>query len=415
MRIFSNIYPWLDGVRIDYGWGGTLAITMSRMPHFEWLTANMLSIGGYSGHGVSMATMGGALAAEAIGGVAERFDVMAAGRDAIITGRACVPPAAAGARHGLLFSERPVGAALRLLNFTQKLSASIRMTIMNKSENRQILDAANKTAPRAQLSYFERSASTDDIVTALKRDGGVIVKEQAEDGLADQIMRELRPHFDEQGRRSASVFNGYKTQRLSLVLAHAPSTAKLMAHRRALEIAEAVLGPHCVSFQIGSTSAIEIMPGEKAQILHRDDEIYPLRLPGAELQLSVLWALTDFTAENGATRVALGARNMLEPYLYRDEDIQQAVMPKGSMLVYLGRTMHGGGANMSTGARTALVNTYSLGWLKPETNHALSYPKQLIDSFPQPLPRLLGYQAHGGHLGLYPGDPDEMWGEDTLQ
>jgi len=269
----------------------------------------------------------------------------------------------------------------------------------------------NQTA----LEIFDRTASTADIVAALKRHGGVIVREEADADIVDDIMSELRPHFDRQGKLSASVFNGYKTQRLSLVLSHAPSTSKLMAHPRALEIAKAVLGAHCVNFQIGSTSAIEIMPGEKEQVLHRDDAIYPLRLPGAELQISVLWSLTDFTEENGATRVALGAQSMLEPYLYRDSDIKQAVMPRGSMLVYLGQTLHGGGANKSNAARSALVNTYSLGWLKPETNHVLSYPENLIKSFPDPLPRLLGYQAHGGHVGLYPGDPDNMWNEDTLE
>lgn len=75
-KAMLSIYPQLEHTKIDYGWGGTLGITMSRMPHFEWLTPNMITIGGYSGHGVMMATMGGALAAEAIDGVATRFDVM---------------------------------------------------------------------------------------------------------------------------------------------------------------------------------------------------------------------------------------------------------------------------------------------------------------------------------------------------
>lgn len=71
-----SVYPQLKDVRIDYGWGGTLAITMNRMPFFDWLAPNIATVGGYSGHGVMMATMGGALAAEAIAGTAERFDIM---------------------------------------------------------------------------------------------------------------------------------------------------------------------------------------------------------------------------------------------------------------------------------------------------------------------------------------------------
>ena len=72
-----SVYPQLKDVRIDYGWGGTLAITRSRMPHFARLAPNVLSTSGYSGHGVSMATLAGKLAAEAIAGQAERFDTMA--------------------------------------------------------------------------------------------------------------------------------------------------------------------------------------------------------------------------------------------------------------------------------------------------------------------------------------------------
>ena len=72
-----EIYPQLRDIRITHAWGGTLGITMNRMPHFERLTGNILSASGYSGHGVAMATLGGKLAAEAIAGQAERFDLMA--------------------------------------------------------------------------------------------------------------------------------------------------------------------------------------------------------------------------------------------------------------------------------------------------------------------------------------------------
>ncbi len=71
------IYPQLAGVKIDYAWGGTLGITMNRMPHFARLSSNVLSVSGYSGHGVAMATLGGKLAAQAVQGQAEQFDIFA--------------------------------------------------------------------------------------------------------------------------------------------------------------------------------------------------------------------------------------------------------------------------------------------------------------------------------------------------
>ena len=76
-RFMLRIYPRLAGLRIDYGWGGTLAITMKRLPHFGRLPPNVYFAQGYSGQGVAMANLAGALIAEAIAGTAERFDVMA--------------------------------------------------------------------------------------------------------------------------------------------------------------------------------------------------------------------------------------------------------------------------------------------------------------------------------------------------
>jgi len=71
------VFPQLAHTRIDYGWGGTLAITLNRMPHFDRLDGNLFVAQGYSGHGVALATLGGKLMAEAIATSAERFDVFA--------------------------------------------------------------------------------------------------------------------------------------------------------------------------------------------------------------------------------------------------------------------------------------------------------------------------------------------------
>ncbi len=264
----------------------------------------------------------------------------------------------------------------------------------------------------SNVPYFDSNDASLDIVHSLKQFGAVIIRNQISDELADTVLSELRPHFDEKGRASESVFNGFNTRRLSRILEYSRHAAELIGHERVTDIADAILLEQCVSYQLGSTTGIEIWPGESAQVLHRDDEIYPISMPGIDVQISALWALNDFTAENGATRVAIAPRKKLEPYLIREEEVDQAVMPKGSVLFYLGRTWHGGGENRAKKPRAALINTYSLGWLKPEVNYPFVHSKELIHSFDQPIPRLMGYQAHGGHIGLYPGDPDDMWGED---
>ena len=271
---------------------------------------------------------------------------------------------------------------------------------------------ATEGAPR--LDGFDRHAPSEAVVAALQRDGAVIVREQVEPEVADAVLRELRPHFDEQGKASQNDFNGYKTLRLSCILAESRTSAELIGHPRVLEVADAVLLRYCTSYQVGSTTAIEIWPGETAQVLHRDDGIYPISLAGMELQVSAMWSLQDFTVENGATRVVLGSHRRLEPYRPKDADVSQAVMPKGSLLLYLGSTLHGGGPNRSNAARAGLINTYSLGWLRPEVNHVLTLPRELIESYPDRIRRLMGYQSYGRFLGVYPDDPDGLWKDDRV-
>ncbi len=259
------------------------------------------------------------------------------------------------------------------------------------------------------LQTLDNRSASEDIVAALTQDGGVIVANQVEHSLVDKIAGELRPHFDDQGHKFQNDFNGFKTLRLGAILALSRAAADLIAHPWVMEIADAVLGPHCESYRIGSSTGIEIYPGEEDQVLHRDDEIYPMRIPDVEFQLSAMWALDDFTLENGATRVVPGSNDLREVSSVNEADVIQAVMPKGSVLFYLGSTIHGGGANRSQLPRSGLITTYSLGWLRQEENYYLSIPREVADSYPEHVRRLMGYQAHGKYLGVYPGDPDGHW------
>ncbi len=259
------------------------------------------------------------------------------------------------------------------------------------------------------LQTLASQSNSDEIVSALLQDSGVIVANQAQDDLINRIVSELRPHFDKQGHKFQNNFNGYDTLRLGAILGLSHSAAELIAHSRVMEIADAVLRPHCDNYRIGSSTAIEISPGEADQVLHRDDDFYPFRIPNVEFQISAMWALDDFTLENGATRVVLGSNDMRDVSNVKDADIVQAVMSKGSVLYYLGATIHGGGANRSQLPRSGLITTYSLGWLRQEENQYLSVPREVADSYPEHVRRLMGYQAHGKYLGVYPNDPDGRW------
>ena len=261
------------------------------------------------------------------------------------------------------------------------------------------------------LQYFNPEANSGDVVEALRRDGAAVVKNQVNPEIVHAVLAQFRTPFDEVGKFDESDFNGYKTLRVSGVLAVSPASADLVAHPRVMEVADEILLAHCINYRIGSLTAIEIWPGETDQSLHLDDGIYPVRMPGMQLQISAMWALEDFTEENGATRVALGSHldsnitNTAEVQ-YQD-DIVQAVMPKGSVLFYLGTTWHGGGANRTDKPRAGLINTYALGWLRQEENQYLNVPREIAEQHSDIIQRLMGYQMHRT-LGAFQ-HPDGTW------
>jgi Phytanoyl-CoA dioxygenase (PhyH) len=205
------------------------------------------------------------------------------------------------------------------------------------------------------LESLDANVSPAAVVDVLRRDGGVIVRDLAPVGLIDACAAELRLSFDEYDESQRTDFSGAKTLRCGGVLRYAPTCAALIAHQMVMAVADVILLPSCAEYQIGSTTGVEILPGESEQQLHRDDTPYPIQVAGLELQIGVMWAFNDFTAENGATRVVPGSHRYLRAW-HRPDLTQwaQAVMPKGSAVFYLGSTWHGGGANGFARRRTTL-------------------------------------------------------------
>lgn len=278
------------------------------------------------------------------------------------------------------------------------------------------------------LTYLDKSTDADAAVNVLRRDGAVVITELVDSSLVDKISAELRPHLDETGLSTKSDFNGDRTLRaVASMLSIAPSSAALVNHDRVIEIADQILLPYCATYQVGSMSAIEILPGESAQALHRDDSLYPIEIAGMELLIGVMWALDDFTHENGATRVVPGSHRYLRSWhLPEVSEWESAVMPKGSVLFYMGSTWHGGGANESAAPRAGLINSYSLGWLRQETNHYLETPPEVAAQFEPRLRALLGYTPHGSgddEIGNFRADcpawlatpPEPAWRDERGQ
>ncbi len=247
------------------------------------------------------------------------------------------------------------------------------------------------------LQSFDKSEDTGNVIQALRRDGAVIVNRAADSHLIDAVVAELRPALDADKPELATPFDGDKTLRASYgLLTYAPSAAGLVDHDLVIEVGNDILLPHCSSYNIGSLTAIEIHPGEAAQALHRDDSLYPIENAGMELLIGVMWALSDFTPENGGTRVVPGSHRFLRSWHLPDVSRwEAATMPKGSVLFYLGSTWHGGGANNSNSPRLGLINTYSLGWLRQESNGFLDTPPEVAAKFDPRLRALMGYSTYG--------------------
>lgn len=223
---------------------------------------------------------------------------------------------------------------------------------------------------------------------------------------------ELRPYV-EATAPGQDGFTGFKTTRTGALVARSPGCRKAILDRRIRAICDQVLLPNCDRYQLHLGQLIRIMPGQAAQPIHRDRWAWGTHLKGVEPQLNTIWALTDFTKENGATQVVPRSIDWPDSRQPEPEEITWATMKRGSVLVYTGTVFHGGGANVSTTDRWGLNLTYALGWLRQEENQYLSCPPEIARTLDPELAQLIGYAMGSYALGYYtpplpPGEGPEV-------
>jgi ectoine hydroxylase-related dioxygenase (phytanoyl-CoA dioxygenase family) len=251
-----------------------------------------------------------------------------------------------------------------------------------------------------KLAHFPADAPAEAVVAALTRDGAVILDDAMTAAEVDALVAELRPYV-EATAPGRDGFSGDRTTRTGALVARSALSRKVVTDPRVLAIADAVLKPNCHRYQLHLTQVIRIMPGQGAQPIHRDRWAWGKHLAHLEPQLNTIWALTDFTADNGATQVVPGSVTWPDERVAEPGEIGRAEMRRGSVLVYLGSVFHGGGANVSDADRWGLNITYALGWLRQEENQYLSCPPEIARTLEPELAALMGYSMGNYALGYF--------------
>lgn len=251
------------------------------------------------------------------------------------------------------------------------------------------------------VKYRPPATSATELVDILSADGCVVVTDLADATLIDRIEDELRP-YAEKTPFGAHSYMGLQTRRTGALVARSSSARRLVLDPLVLKTACLLLEPFSPSVQLHLTQLIDIGPSETAQPVHCDQWEFGFPFPqGMNAMCGVMWAVTDFTAENGATRMVPGSNHWEERREVSVADTVPIEMSRGSALIFTGSVYHGGGANVSREHRRGLNIAYSLSWLRQEENQYLSCPPEVAATLHPFLQRLIGYSMSGKALGYF--------------
>lgn len=236
------------------------------------------------------------------------------------------------------------------------------------------------------------TASVADVCERLDVDGYAIIEGLLSPESVAEKRAELR-RIIESTPRGRNDFEGYSTRRIYALFAKTRVCDEMATHPLILGALDRLLGGR---YMLSQPTAISIGPGETAQNLHTDDSVYPLPRPHDEVVANCMWAMDDFTLENGATHIIPRShRDAPEPVDRFDySNTIRAVMPAGSGCLFVGSLFHAGGANHSERDRLGVVMEYCATWVRPQENHYLAVPKSTVRTLPERLQELLGYNVH---------------------
>ena len=233
------------------------------------------------------------------------------------------------------------------------------------------------------------------------RDGFVILDRVLDRPELDELIAALAP-YEHDRPMGRNPFEGRRSQRVYSLAAKGPAFQRLIEHPRVLALLERLLNPN---FLLSTAQSIRLHPGEDAQPWHTDDAFYDQPRPRSmPLGVSVIWAIEDFTADNGATRVIPGSHRWADEHPDEREDaVIAACMPAGSAIVFDGALWHQGGDNRSDGTRLAISPQYCQPWLRPQESQLLIVPPEAARACSDRMRSMLGYSIHPPFIGQVDG------------
>ena len=301
------------------------------------------------------------------------------------------------------------------------------------------------------LATFRGTDPADDVAESLRRDGAAVVRELVAPDIADAIAARVVPELRAREPGGESFF-GAPTRGIGDIFVHAPEIAKhLLLHETFLEIADAillpqapmaaraaqarpsetweegldaafedylemkprdpVLGPNCHHYRLKISGARQVCAGEAHQFLHREMDTFRPFLEHdpetPERALAIVWALTDFTLENGATRLVPGSHRWPRERAAEEHEVARAVMPKGSAALWTGKTLHGLAASRDE-SRTSVTFVFMVDWLTTEENQFFAVPPEVARDLPERAQQLIGYRASPALGWVTDRDPDNL-------
>ena len=288
------------------------------------------------------------------------------------------------------------------------------------------------------MRRFDRDATASDIATELAARGGTVIESLVRPELMDLVREEIRSDLAAGAERGASARWPEGNQTAGGLAAVSPTCGEeLLTHPTVLEVVDHVLRPerpmvlrreeaketnrspataepiadggtqlvwhsgrtrsHCHHYNVGAAVMLEIGAGrEDHQYLHRENAIYQPyveRLDMPEFIVSTMWAGSDFTAQNGATRVVPGSHRWPEDRVARPSEIARAVMSKGSVVLWLSRTLHGAAKSSGIANRTGFFASYIVDWMRQEENQYIVVPERGARTLSKPARQLIGYRS----------------------